>query len=187
MQDISEDLLRAAAQGDRRAFEEIYRSFSGFVFAVALRMMRSRPDAEEITQDVFIKVYKNIGRFEVRASFKTWIYRITVNAVLDACKKGSREKRKRTDYETYEAAGQQEPDAPRNLEKEQAEKQAKKLLSQINPDQRICLVLREIQELSYEEIAKALNVNINTVRTRIKRGRDALMVLARKEKVADGV
>ena len=187
MQDITEDLIRAAAEGDRRAFEEIYRSFSGFVFAVALRMMRSRPDAEEITQDVFIKVYKNLGRFEARASFKTWIYRITVNTVSDACKKGSREKRKQSDYETYEAAGQQEPDAPRNLEKEQVENQAEKLLSRINPAQRMCSVLREIEELSYDEVAKALNVNINTVRTRIKRGREALMALARKEKVTDGV
>lgn len=182
MQDLDEGILKAAAEGDRNAFEQIYRTFSGFVYAVALRMTRNRQDAEEISQDVFIKIYKNLGRFELRSSFKTWVYRITVNTVMDACKKASRERKKHSDYEVNEIRESQQADAERKFEKEHAGKVAEKMLSYLNPDQRICLILREIEELSYEEISKVLDLNINTVRTRIKRGREALMAYARKEK-----
>lgn len=78
IQDLSKDVLLQAAQGDIQAFEEIYKVTSGFVYNVAFRVVGNKEDAQEITQDVFLKIYKNLKNFEFRASFKTWVYRIAI-------------------------------------------------------------------------------------------------------------
>ena len=74
MQDIPKDVLIKAAEGDIKAFEHIYRVTSGFVYSVAFRITQNTQEAEEVTQDVFLKIHKNLKNFRFRASFKTWIY-----------------------------------------------------------------------------------------------------------------
>ena len=82
MRDLPKDILIKASQGNMEAFEEIYGSSSDFVYNVAFRITNSREDAEEITQDVFLKIHRNLKNFQFRSSFKTWVYRITVNTVI---------------------------------------------------------------------------------------------------------
>ena len=87
MQEISKDILMQAAKGDIGAFEEIYRIASDFIFNVAYRITNNNEDAEEVSQDVFIKIYKNLKGFRFQSSFKTWIYRIAVNSAVNTSKK----------------------------------------------------------------------------------------------------
>ncbi|MFA5099420.1 MAG: RNA polymerase sigma factor [Candidatus Omnitrophota bacterium] len=179
MEDISRDLIEQAQAGNIEAFERIYRASSGFVYSVALRITNSRPEAQEVTQDVFIKIYHNLGNFEFRSSFKTWAYRITVNTALNACKKISKEANRRQDFDggidTQIAGVDARKETVEQDDREQAQAKLDVLLRSLNPDQRACIVLREIEGLSYEEIARTLRININTVRSRLKRARLALM------------
>ena len=180
MKDIPYELIQKAAIGDMSAFEEIYRLTSGSVYAVSYRITNSRPDAQEAAQDVFLKLHANLGKFQEGTSFGAWIYRITVNTAINYYNKA---KRKRG-HEVYseialESAGT-EADADKGLIREDSEKKVAELLAQLNPDQKACVVLREIEGLSYEEISDTLKVNINTVKTRLMRARETMMKCAAK-------
>ena len=169
------DVIRRAQENDSTAFEEIYRHYAGMVYRVALRMTRRVEDAEEVTQEVFVSVHRHLKTFAGNAALKTWIYRIAVNCSLNALKKAKR---------NPEVAWEEgfDPADPHQGVREAAEKEAQEarvgsLLEGLNADQRMCLVLRAQEGLSYEEIARALNININTVRSRLKRARETLMAL----------
>jgi RNA polymerase sigma-70 factor (ECF subfamily) len=181
MAEIDNDLILKASEGDMSAFEGIYRLTSGFVYNVAFRLTNNPKDAEEITQDVFIKIYKNLKAFRFSSSFKTWVYRIAVNTAINFKKREAAEKNKRVDYESTlnsEAVDKGKDYASESL--------VKFLLDKLSPEHRACIVLKEIQGLSYEEISNVLRININTVRSRLKRAREKLLTL-RKEVVENEV
>lgn len=175
--EISNDLLRQAAQGDIQAFEEIYKFTSSFVYSVALRTVRNREDAQEITQEVFLKVFKNLKDFKFKSSFKTWIYRITVNTALNVIKKTGQDLRRQVAYNENMTIENTRPENATDgiLAGRDNEKKVNDLLAVLAPEYRVCIVLREIQGLSYEEIAQTLKTNINTVRSRLKRARGILL------------
>jgi len=183
MEDISTGLIEQAARGNMEAFRKIYKATSLFVYNVALRVTNNPEDAQEVTQDVFIKAHRSLKNFRFQASFKTWIYRITVNTAMNACKKASKNRSRRADYDivikTQSVSGSQE----KAVEKKENERIIAALLDTLNPDQRACIVLREIEGLNYKEIADALKTNINTVRSRLKRARHALSTHRRDEVV----
>ncbi|MBU3912092.1 MAG: RNA polymerase sigma factor [Candidatus Omnitrophica bacterium] len=175
MQDISRDLLTQASKGDMQAFEEIYRLASGFVYSVALRITANADEAKEVTQDVFIKVYKKLWRFRFQSSFKTWVYRVTTNTALNTLKKISKEIGRRADYDVALKVKDDRAATTQAVERDDNKRLLSSLLGMLNPDQRACIILREIEGLDYREISKALGVNINTVRSRLKRAREALI------------
>ncbi|MBF0505129.1 MAG: RNA polymerase sigma factor [Candidatus Omnitrophica bacterium] len=175
MQDISEDILTRASQGDIQAFEEVYKTTSSFVYNVALRIVNNQEDAKEVTQEVFIIIYNKLKNFRFESAFKTWVYRITANYAINFAKKNSRIKTAPFDEALGEGAVENEAEA--HIEEEHQSQAVENLLKEINPDQRACVVLRNIEGLSYQEIAKALNININTVRSRLKRAREKLMAV----------
>lgn len=182
MIEIPQSLLEDAALGDVRAFEEIYQAASGFVYNVALRIVRNSQDAQEVTQDVFMKIYHNLKSFGFRSAFRTWIYRIAVNTAIDRYRQILRQNKGRLDYDAVQAEGSCSPAV---LEKaSQLDNQAKlsKLLDTLNPEQKACVLLREIEGLSYRDIAGVLKIPVNTVRSRLKRARQALLQYARGEK-----
>jgi RNA polymerase sigma factor (sigma-70 family) len=182
MKNISDGIILKAAQGDMSSFEEIYGETSGFVYAVSYRVTYSREDAQEVTQDVFIKVYDNLRRFKVGTSFKSWIYRIAINTAINYYNKKKKLKvREGGDFELASLTHGKESEAQRNMDVQESQVRIAELLSKLNHDQRICMILREIEGLSYEEIAKALKVKINTVRTRLKRGRETLLRFIKME------
>ena len=180
MEDVTEAIIRKASQGDVDAFEVIYRQYSRFVYNVALRVVRTQEAAEEVVQEVFISVFRKLKDFRFRASLKTWVYRITVNTALNMARKWSKEQKQMSEYQDQITAAEIYPGPVAELDKEDAEKTVVALLGHLNPEQRACLVLRSIEGLSYQEIAETLKININTVRSRLKRAREALLAL-RKE------
>ncbi len=161
--------------GDIESFEKLYRDTAGFVYNVAYRMVHSHQDAEEITQEVFLKVYRKLKYFRGRSAVKTWLYRITVNCAINRLNKASRERKKRDIYQAdlNSRGAYSEPESASG----DGEKTIQPLLKALNPDQRACVVLRNIEGLSYLEIAKALNIGVNTVRTRLLRARRKLLEL----------
>jgi RNA polymerase sigma-70 factor (ECF subfamily) len=179
MEDIPRDTIEQAQAGDKEAFEGIYKAASGFVYNVALRITNNRQEAEEVVQGVFLKIYHHLKDFAFRSSFKTWAYRITVNTALNAYKRIARETGRRQDFETVMETHAASEDTQGEIaqQEERALNQAllEALLSKLNVEQRTCIVLREIEGLSYQEISWVLNINLNTVRSRLKRAREALM------------
>lgn len=178
MPDDEADLLERARQGDLSAFREIYNRTSGFVFNTARRIAGSKENAEEITQDVFVSAHRNLGQFRGAASLKTWLYRITVNMSLNKVK-SRQAKQKEVPYEEYMDTGREDqPD--QGLLLQESERRVQALLNTLSAEFRACMVLREIEQLSYEDIAVALNTNINTVRTRLSRARRQLAVVVQQ-------
>ena len=184
MQEISNEILAKAAGGDITSFEAIYKAASGFVYNVARRIVYNTPDAEEVTQEVFLKIHKNLRNFRLESSLKTWIYRITVNCAINHSKRSTRQRKKEEAYygELNPWQSAEDPALAGQGYKEMIEM----LLKILNPDQRICVVLRSIEGLSYKEIAEVLKIGINTVRTRLKRARGKLLTM-RKEVIKNEV
>ncbi|MBF0253242.1 MAG: RNA polymerase sigma factor [Candidatus Omnitrophica bacterium] len=184
MKDIDSKLIQDARKGDIRSFEEIYKLTSGFVYAVSYRVMGSKMDAEEVTQDVFIRIYDNLDKYEDGTSFKSWIYRITMNISINYYKKAKRRRSYfRDNFDVAVETYGRDSEIEGNIDKEEKDKKIKKLLGVLNTDQRACMVLRVVEGLSYEEIANVLKVKINTVRTRLKRAREKMLSHASKNGV----
>lgn len=173
MSDISHEIIRKASCGDLKSFEMIYQSTCGFVFNVAFRMLGDRQEAEDMTQQVFMTIHEKLKDFRFESSFRTWAYRITVNSALNRLKKRSKERT--VPLDNQEALSACPPQEQTDLIQNEQKEFINSLLALLNPDQRACLVLRSIQGLSYRQISETLNININTVRSRIKRARETLL------------
>lgn len=176
------DLAERHRYGDLRAFDEVYARYSGMVFNLCFRMAGRREEAEDLTQEIFLRIHRHLGRFDGRSSLKTWVYRVTLNYC--------RSKLGRKKYPTAALAEESEEggvhlvDGRRDPESramaESAARQVGEALRQLKPKFREAVVLRDIEGLSYEEIAEVLQVRIGTVRSRIARGRDRLRTVLEK-------
>jgi RNA polymerase sigma-70 factor (ECF subfamily) len=180
MEEITRNIIERAAEGDMDAFEAIYKAASGFVFNLALRITNNRPDAEEATQDIFIKIFDNLKRFEFRSSFKTWIYRIAVNTAINVYNRNIKDVSRRGDFDTAIETQGYSPGIKEAAERSEERNMLSVLLNTLSPDHRAVIVLREIEGLSYGEISEALKINLNTVRSRLKRAREILMERGKK-------
>jgi RNA polymerase sigma-70 factor (ECF subfamily) len=180
MNDIPEDVLKKAAAGDLESFEAVYKTLSGFVFNVALRVVNNRQDAEEVTQEVFLTMFRRLKDFRFESSLKTWVYRITVNHAINYGRKASRGKPRSLVYDDEIEVAMAPGAVEAEIEKEYNNSIVEKLLGAIPPEQRVCVVLRGMEGLSYKQIAEVLKVNINTVRTRLKRARETMFSLRKK-------
>ena len=176
MQNIPKETLIKAQEGDLESFGNIYKETSGFVYNVAFRIVNNKQDAEEVVQDVFLNIYRNLKNFHFQSSFKTWAYRIAVNCAINHVNKMTREKNRIKEYDNnliHTGEISQAPEMKKS--KEGREEIISSLLGLLDVDQRACIVLRNIEGLSYREISDTLKININTVRTRLKRAREKLL------------
>jgi len=175
-------LVDALRDGSEPAYEELINRFQQPVYALALRLLDDQGEACDVVQEVFLKVFRNIGSFRGQSSLKTWIYRITVNEAHNARRWFFRHRRREVDLdhspdETRDwketiADGSRSPfDVAFDREQHVMIEAA---LEHINPIFREAVVLRDIIDLSYEEIAEVLGVSLGTVKSRILRGREAL-------------
>ena len=182
MNNITENTIIKASEGSMEDFERIYKEYSGFVYNVAIRVVNNMDEAQEVTQEVFLIVYRKLKSFQFKSSFKTWIYRITVNLAINYAKKESKEQRVAFAYDEEYECDKTVDTLGEKIERKQQGKIITTLLKALNPEQRACIVLRSIEGLSYQEIAEVLCINVNTVRSRLRRGREKLVAL-RKEMV----
>jgi RNA polymerase sigma-70 factor (ECF subfamily) len=173
--DIALDVLERASEGDMDAFEQVYKATSSFVYNVAFRITRNSPDAEEVTQDVFMKIYRNLKGFRFRSAFKTWVYRITVNTAINRYHKSKKEEKDRVDYDNIIESLPDRRLAAEGVIQSDNEARLNALLDTLSHEHKTCLILREIEGLSYQEISDTLKIPVNTVRSRLKRARQALL------------
>ncbi len=169
MFEVSRKIIDRAKNGDIRAFEEIYMTYSGMVFNTALRFLNNRDDAEDITQEVFVRLYEKLNGFKYKSSLKTYIYRMAVNMAINRYRQKKRSNRNLA----LKTAIVRDSDAFK-MRQVEAKNIIEYALSFLPEDQRICIILRELEGLSYEEIAQVLNIKLNTVRSRLARARTSL-------------
>jgi RNA polymerase sigma-70 factor (ECF subfamily) len=183
------DLVRQAKRGSHPAFEALVRRYSERAFRVAYRVVRNPDVAEEVLQEALIKAYRGLPRFEFRSSFYTWLYRIVVNLALDRRRQG-----KRAPSVEWDDALAVEVDprgvAPTQVDPELSARrlEVRELVSkgvQELPDgQREVLLLREVEDLSYEEIANTMGISKGTVMSRLHYARKKLVAFLEAHDVA---
>lgn len=167
-------LVARARGGDEEAFGELVRAFHGRVFGVIYRMVNDAEDARELEQQTWVKAWQRLGSYKGDAQFFTWLYRIAVNAALDQARRAARRKEVSLDespeWEPKPAAEWQGPDdgrPDRGLEREEVRRAFDAALASLTPEHRMALILREVEGLSYREIAEAMKCRTGTVMSRI--------------------
>ncbi len=174
------ELVRLAKAGLKEAFEALVVRHQSRVFAVAGGILRNREDVEDIAQQVFLKAYFSLRRFDQRAAFSTWLYKITVNECWDVLRKRkvrplvlevdlSEEQARQ--YQAAEQLSDGRPDASEQLA---SRERVAQLLGCLEERDRSMLVLKEVEGFSVEEIAEILEINANTVKVRLFRARQRI-------------
>lgn len=173
-------LLDKAQKGDMSAFEDLVRAHESFVYSIAYKMLGNVQDAEDAAQETFIKAYTSLAGFRGESKFSVWLYRLTGNVCVDML-------RRRKDSVSLSIGDEDEDktlDIPderfqpeTELEKKELRQAVQAGLQQLPEDFRTPLVLREMGGHSYEDIARALSLDIGTVKSRIFRGRKKLCAI----------
>ncbi len=170
------ELIDRAGRGDSYAFEVLMSAHEHKMYAVALRMCGNREDAQDCLQEAMIRVYRALSGFKGQSSFSTWVYRITMNSCLDEIRR--RKSRASTSLDAMLENGFAPSDNGDTPEQSALRTEQRRLLeraiAQLPEDMRAAIVLRDIQGCSYDEIARTLNANVGTIKSRISRGREKL-------------
>ncbi len=170
--------IDAAREGDQEAFARLVRLYEKRVFALTTRMCRNPADAEEAAQEAFLAAWQGLRFFRGESSFSTWLYRLASNACVDLLRREGRHRSAAGPSLDDAEAGLDLPDqAPSpQLQAERAElrRQIEAGLQALPPDYRQVLILREIHQRTYEEIAAICQLDLGTVKSRISRGRRQL-------------
>lgn len=170
-------IVRAAAQGDDRAFERLVRENQKHVYNLALKLTGNAEDALDASQDAFLKAYQNLKSFRGDSRVSVWLYRLTYNACMDLIKKSRRGHvvSMPTDEEGTELDAPDPGPGPDELmERREELESVRRALSELNEDKRIILMMREYRGMSYAEISRVLKLEEGTVKSRLARARAAL-------------
>ena len=165
-------LLRKAQRGDERAFAVILRSYETPVFNYVLRMVGDRPLAEDLTQDIFLRVFQALPRFSLRCRFTTWLFQVAKNRVLDELR--ARERKPQSPVAVDDLPQLDVVDAP--LERLEAIDAVWRAVGALNPDLKMALLLRDVVGLPYNEIADSLEITLATVKWRIYKAREEVQI-----------
>lgn len=168
-----EECAARAQRGEGKAFSELVRRYQDRVYRFLLRLTRSQDDARDLTQDTFMRAYQGIDRWRPEALFRTWLFRIARNAAFDLLRRDKRVEFVELEEDADIADTAAGPDAV--METAQRYRLLETVLERMPAEHREILLLREIEEMSYEEIAQVLELNIGTVKSRIARARAALV------------
>ena len=178
IEDPDRDLVERWQRGDERAFESLVRRHEARVFRLLFRMMGSREEAEDITQETFLSLHRHGHRFRAESRFSTFVYRVAANAALNRRRTLGRSRNRVKKLAERQAAGDDLPSAPRDPEDAVAGSElsdhVREALQKLSPSLRMPVVLYDIEGLAYGEIARVLGVAEGTVKSRIHRARLAL-------------
>jgi RNA polymerase sigma-70 factor (ECF subfamily) len=171
--EVGPETIDACRRGDREAFRALYDAYKDKVYSIAFYSLRGDADAaSDVTQQVFVKLMKRITLFRGDSRFSTWLYRLVVNACHDA-ERRAKSRGRVTDPAILETLAQ--PESHENaFARAQTAQSVKRAISRLPRKLRLAILLRYFEELSYEEIAGALNCSIGTVASRLNRGHHIL-------------
>jgi RNA polymerase sigma-70 factor, ECF subfamily len=175
-------VLRKAQRGDERAFTLIVRAYETPVYNYVLRLVGDRALAEDLTQEVFLRVFQGLPKFSLRSKFTTWLFQVTKNRVLDELR--ASERRPRLSVALEDAPPLEVVDAP--LERVEAMDAVWRCVAGLTPDLKMALLLRDVVGLSYTEIADSLEITLATVKWRIYKAREEVQLGLAREGITFG-
>jgi RNA polymerase sigma-70 factor (ECF subfamily) len=187
--DVSElDLVKRCQSGDTEAFDELVTRYRTRVFGMIYNMVHNEQDAWDLAQESFLKAWKSIGRFRGQSSFYTWIYRIVMNVTIDWLRKkkikgGDAEFDDAIQLREIDPASKTVPKAEalphQTMERDEIRARIEKAIGQLSPEHRAVILMKEIEDMQYHEIAEALGCSIGTVMSRLFYARKKLQGLLR--------
>ena len=173
-------LIKRSQKGDIDSFETLIKDYKKIAYNIALKYLRNKEDAEDVSQESLIKVYKNINKFNMNSSFKTWMYRIVVNSCLDF-KRRKKENTVSVDqplhsgYDEFYIELEDDKSSPEKIvDRKMTSEMVMTAIDKLDDDFKSVIILRDINDFSYDEISRILTCNIGTVKSRISRGRQKL-------------
>jgi len=176
------EVLRRAQRGDERAFALILRAYETPIFNYVYRIVGDRALAEDLTQEVFVRVFQALPRFSLRCKFTTWLFQVTKNRVLDELR--ARERRPSTPVNLDDAPQFEVVDQP--VERVEAIDALWRSIEQLPVDLKMALLLRDVVGLSYNEIADSLEITLATVKWRIFKAREDVQVALARQGITFG-
>ena len=179
--EVDQQLVERAQRGDKRAFELLVLKYQRKLGRLLSRFVRDPAEVEDVTQEAFIKAYRALPGFRGESAFYTWLYRIGINTAKNYLVALGRRAPTTTGFDNEEAEGFEDAEQLRDSSTPESELEGKEIAATVNramdalpKDLRTAITLREIEGLSYEEIANVMNCPVGTVRSRIFRARDAI-------------
>ncbi|WP_010168970.1 RNA polymerase sigma factor [Candidatus Epulonipiscium viviparus] len=177
-------LIKRAQSGDVGAFEVLIKNYESTIYRICFKVLKNEADSFDAAQEVCIKIWKQLGKFEEKSKFSTWVYRIATNQCLDILRKGKN--KKVVSINQNEEWALELEDTKINIEKqvEDAERLRilKSALDELKKEYSEIIILKDVKNLSYEEIATEKNISLGTVKSRLFRARNALKNILKQDK-----
>jgi RNA polymerase sigma-70 factor (ECF subfamily) len=176
--DVNEaQLISRCQQGDQEALKEIFNQYHQKLYRIAYGVVRHREEALDIVQEVFIKLFRSIHQFKGKSRFYTYLYRMTMNTAIDHTRKMKKVPPLSDEEEGFQLSDDADRRPDRIFDYKELEAKVKWAMDQLSPDQKAALVFREVEGLSYQEIAEATGSSIGTVMSRLHYGRKKVQEL----------
>jgi RNA polymerase sigma-70 factor (ECF subfamily) len=166
--------VRRLQRGDINAFEILVRRHEKAIFNLLYRMLGDYDDAAETSQEVFLSAYRAIGHFRGEANFSTWLYRIAINHATTRRKSVTSRQRKQVPFDGSEMIDDSQLGPAESLEKKELRERVQRALNELEPEDATVILLRDLQDTPYEEVAQVLEIPVGTVKSRLHRARQAL-------------
>lgn len=168
------ELIARCQAGDGLAFEELLAGYERLIYNLTFRYFGNHHDASDVSQEAMLRIYRKIGEFNGKSSFKTWLYRVVTNLCLDEIRRrkhaiASIDDIKEKGYEPSDS----EPGPVESYEKVEQSALVQEVLALLTPEHRAILILKDIEGLDYQEIAVALGCSLGTVKSRLNRARES--------------
>lgn len=165
---------RIIQRGETDAFEILVRRHEKTIFNLVYRMLGDYDDAAEVSQEVFLSAYRAIGQFRGDANFSTWLYRIALNHATTRRRSVSSRQQKTVPIDDMEPLSDPELGPSETLERKEIRERVQLALNKLEPDDATMILLRDLQDISYDEVARVLEIPVGTVKSRLHRARQAL-------------
>lgn len=183
-------LVEMAQLGDTVAFGQLIENYERFVFNVVYRMLPNCEDAKDVSQEVFLKAFRYLGKFDGKASFSTWLYRIAVNTSIDQLRKRKGQETISMDKEMERNEGtlkkeyvDHAPGVEEQVIAKESMAEIKNAIEKLSSEHRVMITLRDLEGMSYAEIAEITETSLGTVKSRLARARKSLrdLIIERRE------
>ena len=170
--------IRQVLAGDKQAYANIIDKYKNQLYATILRMTKNPQDAQDLVQDAFIKVYRNLDKYDASGSFSGWLYRVAINHCMDEFRK-KRYSTVQVEIDETKVVNREHPEVV-FLKKEKS-RQLERLIATLPEDERLIILLRYVNEISYEEISEVMDVPLSTVRNKLHRAKKKMRETVKRE------
>ena len=168
------ECVRRLQHGETEAFEILVRRHEKTIFNLVYRMLGDYDEAAEISQEVFLSAFRAVGQFRGEANFSTWLYRIALNHASTRRRSLGTRQQRMLPIESANPLSDPEPGPPEILEKQEIRERVQLALNQLDPEDAAVILLRDLQDVPYDEVARMLEIPVGTVKSRLHRARQAL-------------